>query len=183
MPVRALSVIFRAKFRDCMKQAGLAGQIGAAVWRDRAVHSQAAGDGRTSLTHLAPYVLRVAIGDRRIISCDEQQVTFSYRKSGSRHYRAMTLPPHEFIRRLLQNVLPRGFQKVRHYGFLSPNGHWLIEAVPWMVTLFFGQSFARQSQSLLVIAPLPPRRRAECGGLLVSLGFMPPLKIAYFDSS
>lgn len=184
VPVRALSQIFRAKFGDCLKRAGLSGQIDAAVWRqDWVVHSQAAGDGRTSLKYLAPYVFRVAIGDRRIVSCDEQQVTFSYRKSGSRRYRTLTLPPHEFIRRFLQHVLPTGFQKVRHYGFLSPNSHWLIEAVRWLVALFLGQSFALLSQSLLVIAPLPSRRCAECGGLLVARGFVPPLNIAYFDSS
>ena len=72
LPVRALSVLFRAKFRDVLAHAGLLGQIDPAVWRqDWVVHSQAAGDGRTSLKYLAPYVFRVAISDRRIVSCDD----------------------------------------------------------------------------------------------------------------
>ena len=41
----------------------------------------------------------------------------------------------EFLRRFLQHVLPAGFQKVRHYGFLSPNCATSIEAVRWMVTV------------------------------------------------
>ena len=40
------------------------------------VHCQPAGDGRESLRYLAPYVFRVAIGDHRIVSCDDGRVTF-----------------------------------------------------------------------------------------------------------
>ena len=91
------------------------------MWRrDWVVHSQAAGDGRQSLRYLAPYVFRVAIGDHRIVSCDDGQVTFTYRRVGSNRPRKMTLDAMEFLRRFLQHVLPAGFQKVRHYGFLSP---------------------------------------------------------------
>jgi hypothetical protein len=85
------------------------------------VHSQAAGDGLASLRYLAPYVFRVAIGNHRIRSCEDGQVTFTYRRSGSRRWRTMRLAAHEFLRRFLQHVLPRGFQKVRYYGFASPN--------------------------------------------------------------
>ena len=72
VPVRALSILFRAKFRDALERAGLLGEIDPAVWRqDWVVHSQAVGDGRASLKYLAPYVFRVAISDRRIVSCDD----------------------------------------------------------------------------------------------------------------
>ena len=99
---------------------------------------EAVGDGRASLKYLAPYVFRVAISDRRIVSCDDGQVTFAYRRSGSNHYRKMTVGAFEFIRRFLQHVLPRRFQKVRHYGFLSPNSRHSIEAVRWLVTSYYG---------------------------------------------
>ena len=85
LPVRALSILFRAKFQDLMRQAGLAPHIDPGVWRrDWVVNSQAVGDGRASLRYLAPYVFRVAISDHRIVSCDQGRVTFSYRKSGTR---------------------------------------------------------------------------------------------------
>ena len=187
LPVRALSVIFRAKFRAAMQAAGLLAHIDPAVWRqDWVVHCQAAGDGRTSLQYLAPYVFRVAIGDRRIVSCDDQTVTFSYRKSGSNRWRTMTLEAMEFIRRFLQHVLPSGFQKVRHYGFLSPNSKLPLEAVRWLVTLQAGQLFLLLSQSLLVM-PAPPRLCCpECGGLLCVVGLILPgdaLGNPYFDTS
>jgi hypothetical protein len=101
LPVKAASLIYRAKFRDQMRQAGLLDQIPASVWREAwVVHSQAVGDGRRSLQYLAPYVFRVAISDRRIVSIEEGpenagQVTFTYRKSGSNRWRTMTVTAEE----------------------------------------------------------------------------------------
>ena len=131
------------------------------------VNSQAAGDGRASLRYLAPYVFRVAIGDHRIVSCDDGKVTFTYRRVGSNRPRKMTLDAMEFLRRFLQHVLPAGFQKVRHYGFLSPNSGMAIEAVRWLVTLHNGAIFvlvARRAEA--PAAPLALRCPA-CGGPMV----------------
>src|SRR5262245_16215827 len=66
VPVKALSVLVRAKFRDIMHTEGLLEQIDPAVWQqDWVVNSKAVGDGRASLRYLAPYVFRVAISDQR----------------------------------------------------------------------------------------------------------------------
>ena len=92
VPVKALSIVFRAKFRDLLGDEGLLASVDPATWdRDWVVHCQPAGDGRQSLRYLAPYVFRVAIGDHRIVSCDDGRVTFRYRKVGSRRQRTMTL--------------------------------------------------------------------------------------------
>ena len=102
-------------------RAGLLEEVDPSVWQqDWVVHCQSAGDGRESLRYLAPYVFRVAIGDHRIVSCDDGRVTFTYRRVGSQRRRQMTLDATEFLRRFLQHVLPSGLPKVRHYGFLSP---------------------------------------------------------------
>jgi hypothetical protein len=184
LPVRALSVLFRAKFRDAMKAAGLYSQIHPAVWRqDWVVHSRPAGDGRASLKYLAPYVFRVALSDRRIVSFDDQTVTFSYRKSGSNRWRQMTLAAMEFIRRFLQHVLPSGFQKVRHYGFLSPNSRPSIEAVRWLVTLANGQLFVLLSQSQQTPICVPRMRCPECGGLMRLIDVALPGTSCFFDTS
>lgn len=172
VPVRALSKIFRAKFRDSLQRAGLLSQIDPSVWRqDWVVHSQAAGDGRASLKYLAPYVFRVAISDRRIVSCDRGTVTFSYRKSGSRRWRKMTVDAMDFIRRFLQHVLPTGFQKVRHYGFASPNSKQPIESVRWVVTLHYDLLFLLLAQQPPA-TPRPRIRCATCGGPMVVVGFV-----------
>ena len=184
MPVRALSILFRAKFRAALERAGLLSEVDPAVWRqDWVVHSQAAGDGQASLKYLAPYVFRVAISDHRIISCEDGQVTFSYRRSGSNRYRKMTLDAFEFIRRFLQHVLPSGFQKIRHYGFLSPNSTESIAAVRWLVTLYYGLVSRLRGDRPAATAAASPVRCPACGGPMHVIGFLPPVPAVVFDTS
>jgi hypothetical protein len=184
LPVRALSVLFRAKFREALKAAGLYDRVDAAVWdQDWVVHSHPVGDGRASLKYLAPYVFRVAISDRRIVSFDDQSVTFSYRKSGSNRWRNMKLEPLEFLRRFLQHVLPSGFQKVRHYGFLSPNSRLKIEGVRWLIALAKSQLFVLVCQPQQTPICVPRMRCAECGGLLRLIDVALPGTNWFFDTS
>jgi hypothetical protein len=72
------------------------------------------------LRYLARYTHRVAITNRRLLACDDGQVTFRWKdyQRGNRQ-RLMTLDAVEFIRRFLLHVLPRGFQRMRHYGFFA----------------------------------------------------------------
>ena len=113
VPVKALSILFpRQVPRHPGRREGLLELVDPSVWRrDWVVHSQAAGDGRESLRYLAPYVFRVAIGDHRIVSCDDGQVTFTYRRVGSNRPRKMTLDAMEFLRRFFQHVLPPGSRR------------------------------------------------------------------------
>lgn len=73
-----------------------------------------------AIEYLGRYTHKVAISNSRILSVNEQQVTFSARgrKPGEPH-RTITLDNTEFIRRYLMHVLPAGFQKIRYYGFLN----------------------------------------------------------------
>jgi Putative transposase/Transposase zinc-binding domain len=184
VPAKALSILFRAKFRDILAREGLLHLVDPSAWgRDWVVHSQAAGDGRASLRYLAPYVFRVAIGDRRIVSCDDGKVTFTYRRVGSNRPRKMTLEAMEFIRRFLQHVLPAGFQKVRHSGFLSPNSGTSIEAVRWLIILHNGAIFTLLAMAARQTAEAPAPRCPECGGPLRILGFLPAPEPAVFDTS
>jgi len=130
LPVEALSIIVRAKFRDRMAKAGLLAEIAAEVWRRPwNVNSQAVGSAEGALKYLAPYVFRVAISDSRIVKVEDGKVSLRYRKTGSNRPRTLTLDALEFIRRFLQHVLPTGFMKVRHYGFLSPSSAIPLEEV------------------------------------------------------
>ena len=159
VPVRALSKLYRAELRKLLQRAGLAHAVDRAVWKALwVVHCKAVGDGRYALRYLAPYVFRVAISNRRIVSCDNGRVVFQYRKSGSRRSRTMSLDAFEFIRRFLQHVLPSGFQKVRHYGFLSPASKQSIDEVRRMVENF---NFCREltATALAVAAPSAPEVR------------------------
>jgi hypothetical protein len=121
LPVRALSVIFRAKFRDALRQTELFAQVPAEVWtQDWVVHCQPVGNGAGALKYLAPYIFRVAISNRRILSLEDDQVTFGYTDARSAQRKTCTVDAEEFIRCFLQHVLPKGFGKVRYYGLFSP---------------------------------------------------------------
>jgi len=72
------------------------------------------------LEYLGRYTHRVAISNNRILSIDNDKVTFTYRdRERNNQIRIMTLDAHEFIRRFLLHVLPMGFMKIRYFGFLS----------------------------------------------------------------
>ena len=72
------------------------------------------------LAYLARYTHRTAIANSRIVAVDDDHVAFSYKdyRRGGRSG-VMRLAPHEFIRRFLLHVLPDGFHRIRHYGFLA----------------------------------------------------------------
>ena len=80
------------------------------------------GGPEAVLAYLARYTHRVAISNSRLVSADGTSVTFKvkdYRIEGAGRYKTMTLHAHEFIRRVLIHVLPKGFHRIRHTGFLA----------------------------------------------------------------
>ncbi len=121
LPVRALSVLFRAKFRNALQRTPFFDQVPTAVWKQPwVVHCKPVGDGRAALKYLAPYIFRVAISNRRILKLANGKVSFRYFASETGKPRTCTVTALEFIRRFLQHVLPKGFVKVRYYGFFAP---------------------------------------------------------------
>jgi len=77
------------------------------------------------LRYLSRYTHRVAISNRRLVAADDGGVSFrwkDYRIEGPGRWKTMTLAPHEFIRRFLIHVLPKGFHRIRHYGLFA-NGN------------------------------------------------------------
>lgn len=153
------------------------------------VHSKAVRDGRVALRYLAPYVYRVAISNRRVVKCEPGpdglgRVTFTYRPSGGRRYRALTVTAEEFIRRFLQHVLPRGLQKVRHYGFAPPRSRIDLEWLQMLVTVTLNQVY----ELIVAAKPLPVPHRPSCpacGGPLTCVGFLPAFErtLAALNSS
>ncbi len=127
----------------------------------------------------------MAISNGRLVKCEPGpdglgRVTFTDRKSGSRRPRAMTLTADQFIQRFLQHVLPRGFQKVRHYGFAHPRQRVNFEWLKMLVTVTLNAVYV-----LLVAAkPLPVSHGPtcpDCGTEMIYLGFIPASE-GRFDS-
>ncbi len=74
------------------------------------------------LRYLSRYTHRVAISNRRLVAADDGAIAFrwkDYRINGADRWKTMRLHPHEFIRRFLTHVLPKGFHRIRHYGLFA----------------------------------------------------------------
>ena len=133
---KPLAIVFKAKFRDAMKKAKLFNKIDPGIWKQEwVVDSRYAGKGQNSLKYLARYVFRVAISNNRIKSIENNAINFLYKDRQRKTWKTMTLEPMEFIRRFLQHVLPKGFMKIRHYGFLNPNSALSIEKLRELISL------------------------------------------------
>lgn len=123
LPEKVLARRFRNRLRGWLarEQPSLFAQIPAVVWRtDWVVDSLAVGSGETALQYLARYVFKTALSSARLLADDERGVTFRFRRSDDGSWQTLTLAPAEFLRRFLQHVLPRGFRRVRSFGWLSP---------------------------------------------------------------
>jgi hypothetical protein len=164
LPVRALSRLYRGKFRDAMRQAGLLELIPPEVWTTQwNVHCQPVPTAEAALCYLAPYIFRVAISNARIVAVEEDHVCFRYQKPGSARARTLRLPALEFLRRFLQHVLPTGFMKVRYFGFLSPSSTIATEELRARIETASGFTLTTPQ------APPPPSdpmRCPHCGGAL-----------------
>jgi hypothetical protein len=127
-PVTALSLVFRGKFLDLLKQAFDQGKIPPANEKIKELRKKnwvvyakkPFGSPQTVLDYLGRYTHRVALSNNRILALENGQVTFSYRDRRDKdRLKSMTLDAHEFIRRFLLHVLPDGFMRIRHFGFLA----------------------------------------------------------------
>ena len=119
-----------------MKTAKLFHKIDSGIWKQEwVVHSQSAGRGENGLRYLARYVFRVAISNNRIKSIDNNAIRFTYKDRERKTWKTTTLDAMEFIRRFLQHILPGGFMKIRHYGFMNPNSSCSIEKLRELISL------------------------------------------------
>jgi len=134
LPVRVLSRVFRGKFIDLLRRASAKGQLrgipdaaafealtDSAVRHDWVVYAKRPfGGPDTVLKYLSRYTHKIAISNRRLLAMDDQSVTFRWKDyaHGNRPS-TMTLDAGEFLRRFLMHVVPRGFTRIRHFGFLA----------------------------------------------------------------
>jgi hypothetical protein len=139
-PVKALSVVFRGKFLDLFKGAFARNKLlfvgqGASLadpvaftLRINALRKKPwivyakkpFGSPVHVLDYLGRYTHRVALSNDRILSAHSRKITFSYRdRKNEDRKKTMTLDAHEFIRRFLLHVIPKGFVRIRHFGVLA----------------------------------------------------------------
>ena len=204
-PVKALSIVLRGKFLDFLKKActrnkllfvgqtasladPLAFQLLINALRKKpwiVYAKKPFGSPVHVLDYLGRYTHRVALSNDRILSAHNAEVTFSYRdRKDQNRKKTMTLDAHEFIRRFLLHVIPKGFVRVRHFGFLANRSKGLL-------------SKCRQLLDLSPALPKLPQRSVQelmlqLTGIVISrcplcqkgtLVFVAELPIAAWDSS
>src|SRR5271166_1287729 len=140
LPIKVLSRVFRGKFVAALKRAGSEGKLRFygdlnqlaqpkmfSAWlrplfrHDWVVYCKPPfGGPEHALRYLGAYTHRVAISNHRLVSLADGQVTFRWRDSAHKNKkRLMTLSVEEFLRRFLLHLLPRGFVRIRNFGFLA----------------------------------------------------------------
>jgi hypothetical protein len=140
LPQPVLSKVFRGKFTDALKHAFADGELQfhgqlkiltevrvfRSFLRQLFRHQWVAyckppfGGPDQVLRYLGAYTHRVAISNHRLVAFTKEEVTFRFRDSLNHNKkRLMTLPADEFLRRFLLHVLPSGFVRIRHFGFLA----------------------------------------------------------------
>jgi predicted RNA-binding Zn-ribbon protein involved in translation (DUF1610 family) len=130
LPAKPLAIIFKAKFRDALKKAGLYESVPKGVWKkDWVIDIEPVGNGEAAIKYLAPYIFRVAISNRNIVSMKDGQITFRYKDSKTQETIFRTLAAERFISLFLQHVLPAGFIKVRYFGFYASSKKHLLAIV------------------------------------------------------
>jgi hypothetical protein len=127
-PVKALSRVFRGKFLDLLQKNIDRGKVAcphevikASRRKNWIVYAKKPfGSPKTVLDYLGRYTHRVALSNERILAIDGGQVAFRYRdRKDSERKKVLTLDAQEFIRRFLLHILPDGFMRIRHFGFLA----------------------------------------------------------------
>jgi len=185
LPIKVLSRVFRGKFVAALKRACSEGKLRFygdlnqlaqpkifSAWlrqlfrHDWVVYCKPPfGGPEHALRYLGAYTHRVAISNHRLVSLADGQVTFRWRDSAHKNKkRLMTLPVEEFLRRFLQHLLPRGFVRIRNFGFLANRRRAL--SLP-LCTHLLGS--ADQSNPVPPLAPRPARALTlwicpMCGG-------------------
>jgi hypothetical protein len=192
LPVRVLSRLFRRLFLGKLLAAHKAGRL--KFFADHAALADAPafaaflaplrkaewvvyakkpfGGPQAVLAYLSRYTHRVAISNRRLISADDTGVTFKwkdYRIEGHARYKTMTLATHEFIRRFLVHVLPKGFHRIRHYGlFANANRAAKIARARELLAVPFRPKQPDTPEATAAdVTPVLPRPCPCCGGRMI----------------
>ena len=122
------------------------------------------------LRYLSRYTHRVAISNRRLVAADDAGVSFrwkNYRIEGPERWKTMRLHPHEFIRRFLLHVLPKGFHRIRHYGLFANRAENIATARAFLDVAPPAADPQQQSDTAPEAPRVAPCPCPRCGGCMI----------------
>lgn len=153
---KALAKVFRAKVIDALRQQGLA--VPTHLPTEWVVDLKSVGDGSKALIYLGRYLYRGVIREKDIIDCHDGKVTYQWRDSKTNKMMRRTVPGADFLKLVLQHILPKGLRRTRNYGFLHPNSKGLIALLALLVFKI------KPNPPMAAASTRPPWRCACCGG-------------------
>jgi hypothetical protein len=198
-PVRVLGALFRGKFLARLTRLHECGELRLAdparwgrlrdkLYRHRwVVYAKPPFGGPEHVfRYLGRYTHRVGLSNRRLVSLDARGVTF--RTHGER---TVTLPPHDFLRRFLLHVLPKGFVKIRHHGLMAASNvptrlavaHRLLGSLTRPDPSAEATSAGDFRDALLALTGVDLRRCPQCGALAMRRLPLPLVTIVPPDTS
>jgi len=160
---KAMAKVFRARFLTALNKAGFS--IPKKVPKKWVVDCSYVGKGITALKYLSRYLYRGVISEKNIVSNQNGQVTFEYIDSRTAKTRYRTLKGEDFLRLIVQHVLPKGFRRVRDYGFLHSNAKKLLSLVQLVLQVVIEKIKQR---------PRPVFKCPCCQSPMIIMGFRRP---------
>ena len=161
--LKAMAKVFRARFLADLNEAKLSNPIN--VPGEWVVDCSHVGKGISALKYLSRYLYRGVISEKNIISNQNGQITFGYVESKTGKTRYRTLKGEDFLFLVLQHVLPKGFRRVRDYGFLHSNAKKLLTVVQLILRFFL---------TVIKERPRPVFKCSCCQTPMIILGFRYP---------
>jgi len=158
----ALAKMFRARLLAALRTEGLTHPAAPEKWVAHCTH---VGRGLPALQYLSRYLYRGVISERHIVREHDGQVTFRYTESQTGNTCYRTLPAEDFLWLVFQHVLPRGFRRVRDYGFLHGNAKRLRTLVQWVLQVITASAAPK---------PRPQPRCPHCRGAMHLIGLSAP---------
>ena len=156
----AMSKVFRARFLAALNKAGLS--IPKRVPNKWVVDCAHVGKGISALKYLSGYLYRGVISEKNIVSNKNGQITFKYIESKTGNIRYRTLKGEDFLQLIMQHVLPKGFRRVRDYGFLHNNAKKLLVLVQLILHVYLKE---------IKLRPRPFFKCPCCKSPMVVIGF------------
>ena len=164
LPQGKLAARFKGRLKAWLQaeQPDRFAQVPAKVWWMKWVADiQPVGSGEAALKYLAAYLCRPPLHESQLETWDAQTVSFRYRESSGTQKRC-TVSGEEFVRRVLQHVLPKSFQRVRHSGWLGGAARAKRERIAALLDW--------RAPALVPPAPVPPPGCPACGKTMVLIG-------------
>ncbi len=158
----SLAKVFRARLLQALQSEKLV--LPASIATQWVVDCAHVGKGLPALKYLSRYLYRGVIAEKNIIADDGQSVTFSYTDNTGKH-RTRTLAGEDFLSLVFQHVLPKGFRRVRDYGFLHPNAKAILHLIQQVLCTQIPEPENR---------PRPDYRCHHCQSPMCITVFFPP---------